>query len=216
MARGAWCVVLCTWFAATAPLLAQTRDEAFHHALQLKEAGQLADAEHELKQLLQFNPTDADAHFELGNLYSMQYDNLSPKALSAPEKLSAAGREFLQASMLREDFLPAQFNLGIVLKRQERYAEARQVFKKILEKNPDQIDALLQIGETYERQGFFDEAEDAYREARQRNYSRPDVQDALDDLARHRQVVSERAKAEDMNSFNTLAARNFLNSKKEE
>ena len=156
----------------------------FEEGLRLKESGRLDEAERDFRRALQADPADANIHFELANLYAARAGRSRNS-----EVLSAAERELQQAVMLTPGFIAAHYNLGIVHKNQRRYEEARENFRRVLELDPNQTNARLQIGEIYERQGFFDDAESVYREAREHDGANSDVRNALEDLARNREMA---------------------------
>ena len=156
-------------------------------AIQFKEAGDLSGAEAAVKKALEAEPANADFHFELANLYAMRHDAQAKAGNPEPLKiLGDAARELEQAVMVRPDFLAAHYNLGVVYKREKKIEKAREEFRRVLELDPRQAAAWVQIGETYEGQGFFDEAKDSYLSARELNYGNPEIEGALRDLEHHR------------------------------
>ncbi|MDD5217628.1 MAG: tetratricopeptide repeat protein [Candidatus Omnitrophica bacterium] len=162
-------------------------ESAFNEGLRQHDQGMLAEAEKHLIDAIALEPTNADYHFELANIYAAAYDQWKrdPKRSQTEEYLGRAAYELQQAIMFRPDFLAAHFNLGVVYKKRGQYEKAREQFKKVLKQNPDSSPAWMQIGATYEEQGFDDDARDAYLEAKQRDYTNTDIQTALDDLEMH-------------------------------
>jgi Tfp pilus assembly protein PilF len=119
--------------------------------------------------------------------------------------------ELEQAAMLRSDFLAARFNLGVVYKRAGEYEKARQELQEVLKLNPNSADAWMQIGATYEEQGFFDDAQDAYKKARDLDYTNPDIQTVMADLEERKQVYHEKESMRNAYSSQMLSAANNAN-----
>lgn len=168
------------------PSQAQARIQSptFQEAMRLRAEGRLEEAERYLLRALEESPRDPDYHFELANLYAAHYDEWQdqPGHPEAQYFLKNAAHEFEQAVMLRPDFIPALFNLGVIYKKQSRFELAREKFRQVLENDPQSVQAWMQIGSTYEEQGFFDEARDAYLNAREIDFYNPDIAAAMDDL----------------------------------
>ncbi len=169
-------------------LLFASPQESFENGLQLRDAGRYEEAESQFKRALEENPSNADYHFELANLYGIEHD----VALKEKENerswqyMESAARELEQAVMIRQDFLAAHFNLGVVYKRIEEYEKARAEFRKALQIDPNSVQALLQVGQTYEEQGFLDEAESIYQDAKEKFYPNDDAVYALENIRRRR------------------------------
>lgn len=165
-------------------------DEFFREGLELREAGRYGEAESAFQKALHEDIANPDYNFELANLYAAQYDEAfqSKEYERADRLLADAARQLEQAVMIRPDFTAAEFNLGVVYKKQGRYEDARNRFKKIFEQNPENYPALLQVGQTYQAQGFYDEAEAVYEQARDElGFRNPDVAYVLEDLAQARE-----------------------------
>lgn len=171
---------------------------AFQQGLQLREQGSLVESQRRFTEAVRAEPDNYLYHFELGNVLSARYDSWShiPNHAKAQQLLEHAGQEYEQAVLFKPDFVAAQFNLGIIRKRQGKYEKAREHFKEVLEIEPNSSQAWLQIGNTYEEQGFFDEAEDAYRQAKQMDYSDSNIQNALEDLDEHRAIDQQNSRQE--------------------
>ncbi len=178
--------------------------QAYQQGVELKNENRFELAEIQLRKALELDPTQAKYHFELANVYALEYDGASRNE-DAGRLLQNAVRELKQAVMYRPDFLPAQFNLGIVYKRLGRYEDARATFKQVLMLDPkNQTAALMQIGATYEEQGFYDDAQSLYEEALEKNGSNPDIQEALENLEKHRSAATHHAQENMAQRFNML------------
>ncbi len=183
--------------AADSPPTAQS---FFEKGLRAQSGGQWAEAERDFRKALELDPANPNIHFELANFYAARFDKSRISVLDPgpTEMLNAAARELGQAVMLKPDFLAAYYNLGIVHSRLRRFEEAREDFKRMLELDPGQTNARLQIGAIYEQQGFYDEAESVYREAQERDFGNADVHAALEELPRNREVARQRASARNL------------------
>jgi tetratricopeptide (TPR) repeat protein len=169
--------------------------ELFQQAQQLSSEARYAEAEEALIQALQLEPSNADYHFALSNIYAALYDSWqsSPNSPQAVQLLSRLQRSLDQTLFFNSNHLAAHFNLGILHKRQERYEEARHEFRRVLELSPDLAAAWYQIGSTYQAQGFWDEAEDAYREARELSYDPYEINQTLQELQEARAAAEQSA-----------------------
>jgi tetratricopeptide (TPR) repeat protein len=157
---------------------------AYQEALRYKESGNFPEAETWLRKAVELSPGNADYHFELANLYAIRFDVLNEKSKEerGGSYLQLAAKELEQAIMIRSDAIPPRYNLGIVYKRQRLYEKARDSFREVLRRDPKQAAALMQIGSTYEEQGFFDEAKNYYEQAKELDGMNPNVQSALEEL----------------------------------
>lgn len=175
-------------------------EEAYRKALELRAAGRLTEAEGLFTEALHKNPQNAAYHFELANLYAAKHDEFrSTKAGSqAGFMLERVASELEQTVMLDPSFLPAKFNLGVVYKRLGRFERAREVLREVMEEakrrgeSGVEFNTLMQIGAAYEEQGFYDEAEDIYLQAKNLDYFNSDIQGALEDLDRQRETYKTR------------------------
>lgn len=100
----------------------------------------------------------------------------------AKQFMESAARELEQAVMIRQEFIPAHFNLGIVYKKLGKYEKARAEFKEVVRLDPQSVTAMLKIGEVYEEQGFTEEAAQIYQEIRERGLYNEDVALAQENL----------------------------------
>jgi len=174
---------------ASAAVPSEGAREAFQNAVRLREQGKLLEAERQLVKALGQNPAHAYYQFELANLYAARHDRYRETELKekAQRMLEKTARALEQAAMLDPEFLPAQYNLAVAYKRLGRYETARERFRQIMEKNPNadpeqdytRRNCLMQIGATYEEQGFFDEAADTYRRAKELDFHNPSIESAI-------------------------------------
>lgn len=146
----------------------------------------MSAAEQHFKSAVGQEPSNADYHFELANVYASQYDQLFSQGVDdkARPLLDLAEQELRQTLMIRPEDVPAMYNLGVVFKRQGDFEGAREQFRKVLVLDAASLQAQMQIGASYEEQGFFDEARDEYKKARDFDYYNPDILTAIEDLNR--------------------------------
>lgn len=185
--------------------------QAFEQGLISKEAGRLDESERYFKKAVEEEPSNADYHFELANVFALQRDSAlhDRDALRAQESLASAARALEQTVMIRPDFLAAHFNLGVVYKKQQKYEEARQEFKKGMELVPPGQPVtpfLMQIASIYEDQGFYDDAESLYNEAMEKDYGNTEIRNALETLGERRQASILRERQTQGSRLQNLAA----------
>ncbi len=155
----------------------------------------LEESRRSLQNALAFDPGNPDYHFELSRVYGALYDDSArgKKELIDENLLNLSQNELEQVLMIRPQDIPAHYNLGVIYKRRKKMERARDEFRNVikLSKNmentasPVIISAWMQIGATYEDQGFFDDARDAYLKARELGGPRSEVLSALEDLKTH-------------------------------
>lgn len=98
------------------------------------------------KNLLEFNPKNADAIYNLGYLYVKQ------------EKYNEAIETFKKVIEIRPDFEYAYANIGYCYSKLKKYKESIEAFQKLVEISPDNVDGWLNIGIGYMLQKKFDPA----------------------------------------------------------
>lgn len=167
--------------------------DLYQQAMQLSSEGRYPEAEDALTQALRLEPSNADYHFALSNIYAALYDawKARPNAPQAVELLNRLQRSLEQTLIFKPDHLAAHFNLGVLYKRQERYEDARNEFRRVLDLSPDLAAAWFQIGATYQDQGFWDEAGDAYLRARECGYDPYEINDVLQEMQAARSQAEE-------------------------
>ncbi len=183
-------------------------DADYQKALIAIQNGELRDAEDHLREAVLAEPSNPQYHFELANLYAVYHDDYKNQGdgAGARYKMQQAAAELEQAVMIHPDFLPAHFNLGVVYKNLERYEDAREEFKEVLRLDPSQNGALLQIGQTYEAQGFYDDAESVYQELEEKFPDDPRIQEALSQLQQERYEEQRDQLSQRQSRMNTLAS----------
>ena len=107
--------------------------ERFAKALQHKMNGEYDEAEALLKSVIAEQPTNSDAHHELGLVYSYRvYMDESIDSLEKAVSLSPSSTRYL-------------IDLGKTHAMYGDYDKAKPVFEKVLELDPFNDDALVQI-----------------------------------------------------------------------
>ncbi len=177
--------LLCLFLAATPALAENGGNSYYEQAVQLRSEGRLPEAEQAFLKAIQEEPTNADYHFELSNIYAALYDQ-SSSGVRGRMLLERSEHELVQTLTFRPDHLPARFNLGIVYKREGKYEKAREEFRRALELSPQLAAAWYQIGVIYEEQKFWDEAQDAYLRAREIGGDTAEIEEALNNLQHER------------------------------
>ena len=131
----------------------QSVDQAFAFALEHHRAGRLAEAEQGYRAILRREPEHADALNLLG-VIALQAGNVD-SALALVRR----------AATLRPDAPVCRNNLGQVLERLGRDAEAGRCYEAAIELDPSYAEAHNNLGLIRQRQDRLDEAEALYRRA---------------------------------------------------
>jgi len=85
----------------------------------------MAEARREYHRALGLKPDYAEAHNNLGNVYTTQ------------GRLEDALQEYQGALKAKPDFAEAYYNLGHIFRKLGRIVEAREVFERALQIKPD-------------------------------------------------------------------------------
>src|SRR5690242_12871985 len=167
------------------------------------EIGNLEASESELRQALVTNPKDDSARYWLAYNYYMRKQDVS--ALREARECLRQNPRDLRSLLLAADILYSANDHSAALKlyedaqtltptrdgyyglariysfRSERTDDAIQCLNKILERNPEDLDALSLSAAVYSQAQKYDLAERAYRQILDRN---PSAEDALVSLGR--------------------------------
>ncbi|HTL46516.1 MAG TPA: tetratricopeptide repeat protein [Verrucomicrobiae bacterium] len=189
----------------TSPVFALTPNPdaqaAFDQAAQMRASGNLDAAEQLLKQAVELQPDNPMYHFEMANLYADMHDRFKSGRDKdrADAALQRVTQELEETLMLDPGYVPARFNLAVTFKRLGEFERSREIFRDVIaqaEKTGDsqlKLQALMQIAEIYQIQGFFDEARDTYKEAREIDYYNTGIRDALEDLEINERNAKQRS-----------------------
>ena len=192
-----------------------TIPEALAVAVQHHQSGQLLQAEQIYRQILNADPSHADALHLLGVIASRA--GKFPEAIDLIERaitinpraeayhcnlgiaLRGAGRiddaiaAYHRALEINPQFAEAYGNLGITLKDQQRFDEAIQAYQRAIEIKPDYAEAHYNRGLTLREQGKLEQAIECYRNAVQvrPNYVRAhtNLGNALHELGRFSEAI---------------------------
>ncbi len=188
-------VLILVFSFSISPLYAQDKFDPRLILSELKYDTQedLEESRRSLQSALAFDPGNPDYHFELSRVYGALYDDSARgKAPVDAQFLNLSQNELEQVLMIRPTDIPAHYNLGVIYKRRKKMERARDEFRRVLKlssgdssASPVSLSAWMQIGATYEDQGFFEDAREAYQKARELGGPRPEVQSALEDLKSH-------------------------------
>lgn len=145
----------------------------------LLQAGRHAEAERRLNEICAGPGADAESWFFLGALSGMRGD--------------ATGAEdgFRKALAFNPNFFQAQFNLGIALRDQGRFDEARVELEAVVAKQPQHADAFNALGYVYLSLARHDDAERCFRAALARNPTFPDALTNLGNVLASRECWAE-------------------------
>ena len=116
-------------------------------------AGDLKNAEKELRAAIRINPDFTEAHSNLGTL------------LKDMGKKEDAEKEYRDAIRINPDYATAHYNLGNLLKNMGRNEDAEAEYREALRINPDDAEAHYNLGNLLKETGRTEDAEAEYREA---------------------------------------------------
>jgi tetratricopeptide (TPR) repeat protein len=122
---------------AASEKLPKDRDLKMVYASQIADAGQPDAALEQVKSLLKGTPEDREVYINLATMYSR---------LKRWQEAEAALDKAEQLSIKPEDKQTAQFLRASGYERQKRYEDAEQLFRKILDQNPDNSTVLNYLG----------------------------------------------------------------------
>jgi predicted O-linked N-acetylglucosamine transferase (SPINDLY family) len=133
-----------------------TISEALAIAIRHHQAGRLQAAEQIYRQILQADPSHADAIHLLGALgESYRVLHRIPEAIAC----------YRRALELKPDFVEVHNNLGNLLKEQGNLDEALACYRRVLELRPDFAEVHNNVGVVLKDHGNLDEAIACYRRA---------------------------------------------------
>ena len=105
------------------------------------------------RQALGVDPSLAEAHYNLGNIFMDQH------------RYQESADSFLQALAQRPEYIEAQFNLGIALMEQGELRQAIKSFEAAIGLNPQMVAAHYNLGCVYHDLDQLDQAILSYRRA---------------------------------------------------
>ena len=117
------------------------------------ETGKTSDSLIPNQKSVQFAPSDAEAHFSLGN------------SLKKLGRLDEAEASYSRAIALKTDYAEAHNNLGNTLQELGRLDEAEASYMRALALKPNYAKARNNLGNTLQELGRLDEAEASYMQA---------------------------------------------------
>ena len=143
--------------------------EVFLLGVEYLKSGRLDDAKRASEALMRRNPEHPTSH------------NLAGLAALAMGDRDVARKHFDQSVTLDPDYLPATNNLAQMDLEDRRPEDARARYEALLERTPDNVHVLRELGRIATKTGDFDEAMKWLREA-----NRVDPQDMVDTAAHDR------------------------------
>lgn len=154
--------------------------EALRYAQKLRQAGMRAQAEMQVRELLENDPNDAAALHELGLLALLG---------GKPED----AEQWIRKSVgIDPGNAEAWNSLGVALLNKNDLKEGIVCFRSALSRRPNFVPALMHLGIALEKQGSFDEAISAYRQAMRLNPNLASLRERLErvmTLRRHQPAV---------------------------
>jgi Tfp pilus assembly protein PilF len=141
--------------------------ESLALGLQYQRAGQFQEAEQVYRQVLDADPSNADALSSLAGTYLAQ------------SRFAEAAEAFQQAVQRRPQSVELHNDLGVALAQQGKPAEAATAFRQALECRPDYAEAYNNLGIVLSQQGKLNEAVHSYQQALR---IRPEYAEALSNL----------------------------------
>lgn len=124
------------------------------------QADQVTAAEETFKQVIALDPSYAEAHFALGNLYLRQ--ERWSEAISAYEEALSVRADFPEAG---NNLAIARYNQGMSLYQAGDKPGAIGALRDAVELDPNNVQALIGLGGVYYDQGLFAEAVTSYKQA---------------------------------------------------
>lgn len=124
--------------AAAAPEISAATRTSFATAVAAMKAEQWAEAERQLKQLLQSQPHLSGAHLNLALVYAQT---------QRPAEAEAQFKQAIQANAANST---ARNQYGIWLRTQGRFMDAETVYVQALQANPEFADTHLNLGILYD------------------------------------------------------------------
>jgi tetratricopeptide (TPR) repeat protein len=159
---------------------------------------QLISMERKLKSMIEKDPGNADLHYRLSSVCVALFDRTRKQKGRQSQDWLLISRDSLErVLMIRPKDKVAHYNLGVVYKRLGEMERAREELKKAIRLCDPQQDAYLictswlQIGSVYEEQGFFDDAKEAYLQAREFDYENGDIQEAIRTVDAKRKAAAD-------------------------
>ena len=140
---------------------------AYNNLGVLVSSNRIEDAMEMYHQSLAINPSNAEAHVNIGN------------ALLQLGQLAGAREQYQEAAHLRPGFAEAHHNLGVVLSRLGQRQEAKEQWEQAVRIDPNYADAHVNLGTTLAQMG---DTEGAIRHLTLALQIKPDNVEALDDL----------------------------------
>lgn len=161
--------------------------EQIARALRCHQAGRLEEAEGLYKQILEADPSNADALHLWGVLAHQRglneaavelirkaiahnggvpaYHNNLGNAFKALSLWAQAAQSYQRALQLKPDHVEAHYNLGIALQEQDRLEEAAAAYQSALQCRKDHAPAYNNLGNVRQSQGHLEDAIACYRSA---------------------------------------------------
>lgn len=132
-------------------------EKQLREAIKLHQSGRLSQAKALYRKILKIDPQYAEAHHNLGLVYSKK------------GALSEAIACFRKATTLKPDLTTAQIQLGAALQKLGRVDEAIRAYQDAIEANPRSIEAYRRLGTAHNDAGNRKEAVECFHKVLQRD-----------------------------------------------
>ncbi len=175
--------------------------ELFRQAGQLRQSGDISHVEPLYRRIIETDPANADAYFELGNTLFDQgrvedaadifrkgqrinriladMHNNQGVALETQGHLDESRKCFLDALHVNPSHTAARSNLANIYYKQERWSEAAECYRQVLRINANQAATHFNLGLCLQKLGRIEEACASYGQALARNPNHADAHNNL-------------------------------------
>jgi Flp pilus assembly protein TadD len=149
----------------------------YNYGLALRKGMRLADAERALARAVRLEADNASYNLALADVLTAQVESVPPAEREA--KLEAAATALSRATALSPEDFTAQYNLGLLQTRRERYGLAEESLLRATDLQKESPDAWFGLGYARLKQNKMPAAEEAFRKALE---LRPNWPEALRNL----------------------------------
>lgn len=118
-----------------------------------KSKGEISKSLEVNKKVLEIDPKDPEAHYNIGNTFKL-LDNFEE-----------AKNSYKNAIKINPNYFQAYNNLGSLFHDNKKFNEAQNNYKKVISLNPNFAEAFNNLGVTLKELGNLDEAEENYKKA---------------------------------------------------
>jgi Tfp pilus assembly protein PilF len=155
--ESSWVLVLVIWMGVASCASADSKKENhYKKGINYVSSGQYPEAVVEFKNVIQLDPDDGNAKYQLGLVYIK---------IGGLANLQNAFRLLTEAVEKQPNLMDAQAKLGSLYLLSNDLDKAKEKSDWILAKVPNHVEALLVRAKISQKQNHFDEAEEIYQKA---------------------------------------------------